>query len=211
MTNSENNIIEIDIKNLIPFSKHPFKVDTESSDYKMLIKSISDIGVSTPIMVRKVWGVMYEIISGHRRVTACKELGFEKISAVIREISDMEAILLMVDSNIHRENILPSEKAFAYKMKLEALKWHTANRKNNPSQVGTVGRSDEQLAEKAGESRNQIQRYIRLTKLEKPLLQMVDDKKLPLTVGVELSYLLLPEQNDLIKAIDSNKKYPSLE
>lgn len=189
--------------------KIPFKVDETSQAFLTLKDSIAKIGITHPITVRQKNG-FYEIISGHRRTRACKALGIEKIPAIINNLSDMESTLAMVDSNIQRDGILPSEKAFAYKMKLDAISWLvTKNRELAVSQNGTPKRSDEILAEQMGESRNQIQRFIRLTKLDKPLLQLVDDKKIPVNAAVELSFLLIPAQQLVMDAINESKIYPN--
>lgn len=192
---------ELSLSELHAFKNHPFKI---FDDEKMvdLIESIKENGILVPLIVRKD-NEGYEIIAGHRRKYACEKLGIEIVPAVIKELADDEATIMMVDSNIQREEILPSEKAFAYKMKLDAMKRQAGRPKNNVSQVGTEKRSDEILAEQTGESRNQIQRYIRLTYLIKELLDMTDIKKLPLNTSVELSFLSQEEQQMILNSIET--------
>lgn len=184
----DQNATEIEIANIRPFPNHPFQVrDDEQMDD--LVDSIKVNGVITPVLVRDC-GDGFQMISGHRRMHAAVRAGLSTIPAVIREMTDDESIVYMVDSNIQREELLPSEKAFAIKMKLDAMK-RKAGRpsKSNLSQNGTHFRSDQELAEQIGSSRNQVQRYVRLTMLIPELLTMVDEKKLTFTLGVEISYL----------------------
>ncbi len=194
-------IKELSLSELHTFKNHPFKIfdDEKMAD---LIESIKENGILVPLIVRKD-NEGYEIIAGHRRKYACEKLGIEIVPAIIKELADDEATIMMVDSNIQREEILPSEKAFAYKMKLDAMKRQAGRPKNNVSQVGTEKRSDEILAEQTGESRNQIQRYIRLTYLIKELLDMTDIKKLPLNTSVELSFLSQEEQQMILNSIET--------
>ncbi len=194
-------IKELSLSELHTFKNHPFKIfdDEKMAD---LIESIKENGILVPLIVRKD-NEGYEIIAGHRRKYACEKLGIEIVPAIIKELADDEATIIMVDSNIQREEILPSEKAFAYKMKLDAMKRQAGRPKNNVSQVGTEKRSDEILAEQTGESRNQIQRYIRLTYLIKELLDMTDIKKLPLNTSVELSFLSQEEQQMILNSIET--------
>lgn len=206
-----NGITEISISALTDFKNHPFKV---KNDEKMadMIESIKEYGVLTPIIVRPK-DSNYEVISGHRRKFACKQLGITKIPSIIKDLNDDEATILMIDSNIQREEILPSEKAFAYKMKLEAMKRQTGRPKNNCTQVGynfEGKKSVEILAEETGESRNQIQRFIRLTSLNKDLLEMADIKKIPFNTAVELSYLRENEQQLLHNSISECGIIPSI-
>lgn len=206
-----NGITEILISALIDFGNHPFKIidDEKMAD---MIESIKEYGVLTPIIVRAK-NDKYEIVSGHRRKYACAKAGITKIPAVIKQLNDDEATLLMVDSNIQREEILPSERAFAYKMKLEAMKRQAGRQKNNCGQVDhnlKGKRSIDILAEEADESRKQIQRYIRLTNLNKNLLEMVDTKKIPFNTAVELSYLKENEQEILYSAINEYETIPSM-
>ena len=193
-----------------PFPNHPFKV---LDDEKMqdTVQSISEFGVLVPVLARPRPEGGYEIVSGHRRIHACELAGRKEIPAIIRNMTDDEAILVMIDSNLQREQILPSEKAFAYKMKLEAMR-RKAGRpvKENVSQIGTQKRSDQLLAEQAGESRNQVQRYIRLTHLVRPILDMVDQNSFALNAAVEISYLPEEHQNTLLEAMDYAQVSPSL-
>ena len=192
------------VEKLRPFEGHPFKVvDNEEMD--QLTWSILTQGLLTPLVVRPLPNGKYEVISGHRRLHACKKAGIETVPALITDIDRDAAAIALVDSNLHREKILPSEKAFAYKMKLEALKHQGAS-----SQVGTKLRSDEMIAQQTGDSRNQVQRYIRLTNLIPSILQMVDEGKIALTPAVELSYLTETEQADLLETMESEDCTPSL-
>ena len=192
------------------FPDHPFKVK-DDEEMKQLKISVATNGVLTPIIVRQKADQRYEIISGHRRVFAAKSLGQPLIRAIVRDMSREEAIIAMVDANLQREHILPSEKAMAYKMKMEAMK-RKAGRpsKENMSPMGTNLRTDEVIAQEAGESRNQIQRYIRLTELIPELLQLVDENRIAFRPAVELSYLTEDEQRDLLDTIDSEEATPSL-
>lgn len=185
---NEEASIEIEIDRIQDFKDHPFKVlDDEKMDD--LVESICNNGVLSPVIVRPTEEETYEMVSGHRRMHACQLAGLTMIPAIVREMTDDEAVVYMVDSNIQREELLPSEKAFAYKMKLEAMK-HQGNRNDlTSSQNGTKLRSDQLLAEQSGESKNTIHRYIRLTELLPELLDMVDSKRLQFTAAVEISYL----------------------
>lgn len=187
-TRKVDEITMIHQSKLKPFEEQPYRVVFDKS-MEELIESIKENGILTPIIVRRLDNEQFEIISGHRRVAAGKVAKIHKFPAQIMELNDDEAAILLVDSNLQRENILPSEKAFAYKLKLDAMKRQGKRTDLTLSQNGTKLRSDAQLAEQVGESRNQIQRYIRLTYLIDKLLEMVDNKKMPFTVGVELSYL----------------------
>ena len=206
-----NGITEVLISALVDFKDHPFKIidDEKMAD---MIESIKEYGVLTPIIVRPKED-NYEVISGHRRKFACKQLGIRKIPAIIKELDDDESTILMIDSNIQREEILPSERAFAYKMKLEAMKRQGKRTDLTCSQVGNKlenKKSLEVLAEESGESKNQIHRYIRLTNLIKELLEMVDVKKIPFNTAVELSYLKENEQEILYAAMMEYKIVPSM-
>ena len=192
------------ISKLHPFEGHPFKV-TDNEEMDQLVESIMTQGVLTPLVVRLLDNGEYEVISGHRRLHACKKAGIETVPALITDMDRDAAAIALVDSNLHREKILPSEKAFAYKMKLEALKHQGAS-----SQLGTKLRSDEMIAQQTGDSRNQVQRYIRLTNLIPSILQMVDEGKIALTPAVELSYLTETEQADLLETMESEDCTPSL-
>ncbi len=175
------------------------------------VESIRQCGVLVPAIVRPRGEGGYEIVSGHRRKRACELAGLSKMPVIVRMIDKDTAIIMMCDSNLQRENILPSEKALAYKMRLEAVK-RKAGRpaKNNVSQVETNKRSDEIVAEATGESRAQIQRYVRLNELQPKLLQMVDDKKIAMTPAVEISYLKPEEQQVLLDAMEAEQATPSL-
>ena len=196
---------EIRITELHPFRNHPFYVKDDES-MQALCDSIREYGVLSPLLARPT-GEGYEIVSGHRRRSAALKLGLEKLPVLVREMTDDEAIILMVDSNIQRENLLPSEKAFAYKMKLEAIK-HQG--KATSCQLGTKSRSDEQIALNSDESARTIQRYILLTNLAKPILDLVDEGRIALSPGVELSYLTKLEQAELWDIMQSEDCTPSL-
>lgn len=185
---AEEGSVEINISEIDGFKKHPFKVvdDEKMAD---LVESIRENGVLTPVLVRPTSDDRYEMISGHRRMHAARLAGLTKIPAMVREMTEDEATILMVDSNIQREELLPSEKAFAFKMKMDAMSRQGKRSDLTSSQNETKLRTDEILAKETGQSRAQIQRYIRLTELNPKLLAMVDEKRIPFTVGVELSYL----------------------
>ena len=196
---------DIPLCELHPFRDHPFKIQN-NEEMKHLIESIKKFGTITPALARPLPEGGYELISGHRRLAACQVLGIETMPVIIREMTDDEAVIAMVDANLQRETILPSEKAFAYKMKLDAIKHQGVS----SSQLGTrLIRSDEKVALDAGESRNQIQRYIRLTHLIPELLSMVDENKIAFNPAVELSYLSRSEQFILLDAIKQNDCTPS--
>ena len=205
---SQETVCTVPISLIDDFAEHPFQV-RDDEDMERLIQSIENNGVLTPVILRKN-GERYELIAGHRRKHACLRLGISAIPAIVRELSRDEAVVEMVDSNLQREHILPSEKAFAYKMKMDAMKRKAGRPKENVSQVGTNLRTDEIIAEEAGESRNQIQRYIRLTELIPELLTMVDEEKIAFSPAVELSYLTENEQRDLLETIESEDCTPSL-
>ena len=203
---------QIPIGELFPFKNHPFKVldDDSMSD---TVESVKQYGVLAPLIARPRPEGGYEIISGHRRQHAAQLAGLETLPVIVRNMDDDAAVLLMVDSNLQRENILPSERAFAYKMKLEAMK-HQAGRptQDNYSQVGNnFGTlSSEEMAEELGTSKNQIFRYIRLTNLVPELLDMVDEKKISFNPAVELSYLDTNQQRDFLEAMNDTQNAPSL-
>jgi len=194
----------IPLADLTPFRNHPFQVK-EDEEMAQLMRSIADAGVLSPALARPLPDGGYELISGHRRLAACKALGMDTMPVIIRDLTDEEAVITMVDSNLQREHILPSEKAFAYKMKYDALK-----HQGTSSQLGTKLRTDELLAQNSSDSRNQIQRYIRLTHLIPDILKLVDEGKIALTPAVELSYLQLSEQEMLFSVMDSDEVTPSL-
>lgn len=195
---------ELPLSELTPFKNHPFKVKNDAEMVE-LMKSIADAGVLSPALARPKEGGGYELISGHRRLAACKALGMDAMPVIVRRLTDEEAVITMVDSNLQREHILPSEKAFAYKMKLDALK-HQGKTSAQVAQKLSV----EIVGEAAGESKDQVRRYIRLTNLIPEILQMVDDGKIALTPAVELSYLQPPEQEALFSVMDCDEVTPSL-
>ena len=203
---------QIPIGELFPFKNHPFKVlDDESM--QRTVESVEQYGVLSPLIARPRPEGRYEIISGHRRQHAAQLAGLDTLPVIVRNMDDDAAVLLMVDSNLQRETILPSERAFAYKMKLEAMK-HQAGRptQDNYSQVGNnFGTlSSEEMAEELGTSKNQIFRYIRLTNLVPELLDMVDEKKISFNPAVELSYLDTNQQRDFLEAMQDTQNAPSL-
>lgn len=177
----------ISISELVPFKDHPFKVVDDEAMLRTT-ESIAQYGVLTPLIARPLEDGGYEIISGHRRAHAAEMAGLAEVPVLVRDMDDDAATVLMVDSNLQRESILPSERAFAYKMKLEAMKHQGQRNDLTSSQVGTKLRTDQAMAEELGESRNQIQRYIRLTNLIPELLDMVDQKQISFNPAVELSY-----------------------
>ena len=202
---------QIPIDELHPFTNHPFKV-LDDEAMTRTVESIAQYGVLAPLIARpRPDGDGYEIISGHRRQYAAKLAGLDTLPVIVRQMSDDAAVILMVDSNLQREHILPSERALAYKMKLDAMR-RTSGRpsKENVSQIGTQKRSDQIMAEELGESRNQIQRFIRLTNLVPELLDMVDEKKIAFNPAVELSYLDEAQQRDFLEAMEDTQNAPSL-
>ena len=202
-------ITNIPVEKLKPFPNHPFQVRDDDS-MKETVESIKTYGVLQPAIVRPTKDGDYEILSGHRRKHACELAGRKTIPAIVRELDDDAAIIFMVDSNLQRENILPSERAAAYKMKMEALKRQGLRTDLTSCQVGTKLRTDEQIAENSDDSARTIQRYIRLTELQPELQQMVDEKKIAFTPAVEISYLKPDEQRMLLDTISSEQATPSL-
>ena len=194
----------IPLSELHPFKEHPFKVQN-NEEMERMIESIRKVGAITPALARPLPDGGYELISGHRRLAACQVLGIETMPVIVREMSDDEAVIAMVDANLQRETIFPSEKAFAYKMKLEAIKHQGVA----SAQVGQKLLSVEIVADDAGESRNQIKRYIRLTYLIPELLSMVDENKIAFNPAVEISYLEQSEQRVLLDAMELNDCTPS--
>ena len=193
------------VKELVPFKDHPFKI-LDDEDMHKLIESIKEYGVYTPLMARPLPdGNGYELISGHRRLAACESLGIEEIPVIVRNMSDDEAVIAMVDANLQRESVLPSEKAFAYKMKLEAIK----HQGKTSTQVGQKLLSVEQIGLNTGDSRTQVQRYIRLTHLIPELLEKVDNGKIAFNPAVEISFLTEEEQTMLNEAMELNDCTPS--
>ena len=178
---------DVDVNAIYPFENHPFKV-LDDEKMEELVDSIKLNGILTPVIVRPDDEGTYEMISGHRRLHAAKRAGLQKIPAIVKEMTNDDAILAMVDSNLQREEILPSEKAFAYKMKYEAMRRQGARKDLTSYQLGTKLRADNELARQVGESRNQVQRYIRLTELIPELLNLVDEKRLPFVTGYEMTF-----------------------
>lgn len=193
----------IPLGELHPFKDHPFKVQNDE-EMKRMIESIKKVGAITPAVARPISGG-YEIISGHRRLAAYQELGLETMPVIVRDMTDDEAVIAMVDANLQRETVLPSEKAFAYKMKLDAIK----HQGKTSVQVAEKLLSVEKVAEETGESKDQVRRYIRLTYLIPELLAMVDDGKIAFNPAVEISYLSKDEQRILLDAMDLNDCTPS--
>ena len=209
MENQLPKIYDIPLSEIDDFPNHPFKVRLDE-DMDQLVQSIKDRGVIVPITVRHKEDGRYEIVSGHRRKKACELAGFDTIRAEIKDLTRDEAIILMVESNLQRSVILPSEKAFSYKMRLDAMKRMPGRpKKENLSPVGTNFRSDEQLAQEVGDSRNQIFRYIRLTELIPTLLDIVDEGRIGMRPAVELSYLTKEEQSTLADAMSYMDATPS--
>ena len=200
---------QIPIEELFPFKEHPFKVLADEA-MQRTVESVAQYGVLAPLIARPRPEGGYEIISGHRRQHTAELAGLDTLPVIVREMTDDAAVILMVDSNLQRENILPSERAFAYKMKLEALKNQGARSDLTSCQVGTKFRADESLAEDTGESARNVQRFIRLTNLIPELLDLVDEKKISFNPAVELSYLDEAQQRDFLQAMDETQNAPSL-
>ena len=205
MTERNAQAAQLPIEKLRPFVGHPFQVK-DDTEMEQLVHSILTQGLLTPISVRPIENNEYEVISGHRRLHACKKAGIETVPALIYALNRDEATIAMVDSNLHREKILPSEKAFAYKMKRDAL---SHQGKTSP-QVGEKLLTVEKVGLDSGDSKNQVLRYIRLTELIPEILRMVDDGRIALTPAVELSYLTKLEQRDLLETMESEDCTPSL-
>ena len=205
----QEQIRQIPISDLVPFKDHPFRVVDD--DHMMeTVESVKEYGVLVPIIVRPLEDGLYEIVSGHRRKRACELAGIDEIPVIIRDLDDDEATIIMVDSNLQRETILPSERAKAYQMKLEAIK-HQGTRTNETSrQVVGNSESADIIGQTTGESGRQVQRFIRLNNLEQPLLDKVDDGKLAFTPAVELSYLNPQEQAWVQTALEKTQQTPSL-
>lgn len=202
-------IQNLPLAELHPFQNHPFKV-VDDEAMQRTVESVARYGVLAPAIARPRPEGGYEIISGHRRLHAAELAGLKTIPVIVRNMDDDAAVIAMVDANLQRETILPSERAFAYKMKLEAMKHQGQRTDLTSGQVGPKLRSDEQLALDSGESRKQVQRFIRLTELIPELLDMVDQKQLSFNPAVELSYLSQPEQRELLDAMDYAQSTPSL-
>ena len=202
-------IRDIPLELIDDFPDHPFKV-RDDEDMMQLVESVKERGVITPATVRQKEDGRYELVSGHRRKRACELAGFETLRSEIVDLNRDEATILMVESNFQRSEILPSEKAFAYKMRLEAMKRQAGRpRKENVSPVGTNLRTDEQIAQETGDSRNQIHRYVRLTNLVPELLEFFDEGRIKMRPAVELSYLDEDCQRDVVDEIDLNDATPS--
>ena len=202
-------ISNIELSKLKPFEDHPFSVRDDEA-MQQTVESVREYGVLVPAIARPLEDGTYELISGHRRKHACELAGLTTMPVIVRNVDQNTATIIMVDSNLQRENILPSERAKAYKMKLEAIKRQGARHDLTSSQVETKLRADERVAQESGESRAQVQRYIRLTELAPELQNMVDEGKIGMTPAVELSYLKPDEQKLLIDTIDSEQATPSL-
>ena len=205
MTKRNAQAAQLPIEKLRPFEGHPFQVK-DDAEMEQLVHSILTQGLLTPISVRPIDNNEYEVISGHRRLCACKKAGIETVPALIYALNRDEATIAMVDSNLHREKILPSEKAFAYKMKRDAL----SHQGKTSHQVGEKLPTAAKIGMESGDSMNQVLRYIRLTELIPEILQMVDGGKIALTPAVELSYLTKLEQRDLLETMESEDSTPSL-
>ena len=207
------NVENIPISNILPFQEHPFEVRDDDA-MKETVESVKDYGVIMPVIVRQTDRGYYEMISGHRRMRACELAGIDTIPAIVRDVDRDTAIIMMVDSNLQRENILPSEKAKAYKMKLDAIERqgqrNDLTNKTTSDQVGRKLESVEILAQDADDSKTQIRRYIRLNELSPPLQKLVDEQKMGLTPAVEISYLKPEEQALLVETIESEQATPSL-
>lgn len=208
-TNTPPRAEYLPIDKLRPFENHPFQVK-DDAEMEQLVFSVLTQGLLTPIVVRETDTEEYEVISGHRRLRACQKAGIETVPALIYSMDRDAAVIALVDSNLHREHLLPSEKAFAYKMKMEAMS-HKGQRSDlTSSQVATKLDSASSIGKSQGESRDQVFRYIRLTYLIPEILQMVDEKKIALTPAVELSYLTESQQRDLLETMESEDCTPSL-
>lgn len=201
----------ISINKLHEFRDHPYQV-FDNDEMNSLIESVQEQGIMSPLIVRPLEGTTdeYEIISGHRRFRAAQKAGLTEVPAFIRPVSRDEAAIMVVDSNLHREHLLPSEKAFAYKLKYDALKRQGKRTDLTSSQVATKFDSATEIGKQANESRDTVFRYIRLTKLIHNILKMVDEQRIAFSVGVELSFLTEYEQQDLLEAIELEEKTPSL-
>ena len=209
--NKKNTVqaMQLPVDKLRPFEGHPFKV-TDDAQMDQLVFSILTQGLLTPITARPIGNDEYEVISGHRRLHACQKAGIETVPALIYALDRDAATIAMVDSNLHREKILPSEKAFAYKLKMEAMSRQGQRTDLTSNQVGRKLESAAIIGEQSGDSQTQVRRYIRLTELIPEILQMVDEGKIALTPAVELSYLTKQEQRDLLETMESEDCTPSL-
>lgn len=207
----EENATEIELNKIHSFANHPFKV-VDDEEMAELVDSIKKNGILVPVLVRPDANNNYEMVAGHRRMHAAIKVGLRTIPAIVRDLDDDAAVVAMVDSNIQREKLLPSEKAFAYKMKLEAMKHRVGRKcKENVSQIGTHYRADREMADELGESRNTIRRFIRLTELIPELLEYVDKKRIPFTNGVDISYLDKEIQKWIFEYIRENGAVKSVQ
>ena len=202
-------IQQIPLSELHAFEGHPFRV-VDDEEMQKVVDSVKEFGILTPLIARPDPYGGYEIISGHRRLHASELAELESVPVIVREMDDDEAIICMVDANLQRENILPSERAWAYRMKMDALKHQGVGRNTTSTQVGWKSETAALIGKEAGDSKNQVRRYIRLTELQPELLDMVDSKKLAFNPAVELSYLKPNEQKDFIEAMDAAQATPSL-
>ena len=202
-------VCEIPVNELVPFKNHPFKVVDDEAMLRT-VESVAQYGVLTPLIVRPVGEGQYELISGHRRKHAAELAGLREVPAIIREMDDDAATILMVDSNLQREIILPSERAWAYRMKLEAMKHQGSRTDLTSAQIGRKLETAEVVGQGTGDSRNQVRRFIRLTYLIPELLEMVDQRRLAFGPAVELSYLTEEQQKDFLEAMDYAQSTPSL-
>ena len=209
MTERNAQAANLPIDKLKPFEGHPFKV-TDDAEMEQLTWSILTQGLLTPITVRPLDNNEYEVISGHRRLHACQKAGIETVPALIYALDRDAAAIALVDSNLHRETIMPSEKAFAYKLKMEAMSRQGQRTDLTSNQVGRKLESAAMIGEQSGDSQTQVRRFIRLTELIPEILKMVDDNKIALTPAVELSYLTRQEQRDLLETMESEDCTPSL-
>ena len=211
MNNPKNTVqaAQLPVNKLRPFDGHPFKV-TDDAEMEQLTWSVLTQGLLTPITVRPLENNEYEVISGHRRLRACQKAGIETVPALIYALNRDEATIALVDSNLHREKILPSEKAYAYKLKMDAMSRQGQRTDLTLGQLGPKFRTDELIAQESSDSARQIKRYIRLTELIPEILAMVDSGKIALTPAVELSYLTKQEQRDLLETMESEDCTPSL-
>ena len=202
-------IMQLSITDLHPFARHPYKVRDDEAMSEM-VESVKQYGVLSPAVARPLPDGGYELVSGHRRKRACELAGLETMPVIVRELDDDAAAILVVDSNLQREDLLPSERAFAYKLKLEALRHQGERTDLTSSRVGMKLQALEIVGQDAGDSRNQVHRYIRLTELIPPLLDMVDERKIAFNPAYELSFLTKDEQAMLLDAMDSEQATPSL-
>ena len=209
MSEKDVQAMQLPINKLHPFENHPFQVK-DDDEMEQLVWSVLTQGILTPLVVRPLENDEYEVISGHRRLHACQKAGIETVPALIYALDRDAAAIALVDSNLHREKILPSEKAFAYKMKMDALSRQGQRTDLTSTQVGRKLETAEIIGEQSGESKNQVRRYIRLTELIPQILSMVDSEKIALTPEVELSYLTKQEQQDLLETMESEDCTPSL-